>query len=66
MNTYKSREENSIAVIPYVVYDALMERFERTQKNLRIACIGSILLAVCLILSLFVNTGATNGDCKNS
>ena len=61
-----NKDENEIAVIPYVVYDALMERFERTQKNLRFACIGSVLLAVSLILSLFVGIGAANGNRKNS
>lgn len=60
----REKDENNIAVIPYVVYDALMERFERTQKNLRFACMG--LVAVCVILSLFVGIGATHGNRKNS
>lgn len=59
-------DENEIAVIPYVVYDALMERFERTQKNLRFACIGSVLLAVSLIISLLFGIGSKNGNCTNT
>lgn len=46
------KDEHEIAVIPYVCYDALMERFEHTQKSLRISTIASIALAVGLILSL--------------
>ena len=61
-----NNDENEIAVIPYVVYDALMERFERTQKNLRFACIGSVLLAVSLIISLLFGIGGTNGSRKDS
>jgi hypothetical protein len=61
-----NNDENEIAVIPYVVYDALMERFERTQKNLRFACIGSVLLAVSLIISLLFGIGGKNGNCKNT
>ena len=60
------KDEHDIAVIPYVVYDALMERFERTQKNLRYSAIGSILLAVSLILSLFVGMGITDGNSKDT
>ena len=61
-----NKDENDIAVIPYVVYDALMERFERTQKNFRFATISTVLLAVSVILSLFVKIGAAHGNCKNS
>ena len=62
-----NKDENSIAVIPYVVYDALMERFERAQKNLRYAAIGTILMAVSIIISLFVGViGNTNGSGNNS
>lgn len=61
-----NKDENDIAVIPYVVYDALMERFERTQKNLRFATISTVLLAVSLILSLIAGIGASHGNCKNS
>ena len=46
------KDERDIAVIPYVCYDALMERFERTQKNLRLSNVVSIALAIGLILSL--------------
>ena len=60
----REKDENNIAVIPYVVYDALMERFERTQKNFRFACVG--LLAVCAFLSLFVGIGAAHVNRKNS
>ena len=45
------KDEREIAVIPYVCYDALMERFERTQKNLRLSNIVSIVLAIGLVLS---------------
>jgi len=54
------KDEKDIAVIPYVVYDALMERFERSQKNLRYAAIGSILMAISIIISLFV--GVVDGN----
>ena len=47
------KDEHEIAVIPYLVYDALMERFERTQKNLRLTAIVSIVLAIGLVLSLW-------------
>lgn len=58
-----NKAENSVAVIPYVVYDALMERFERSQKNLRYAAIGTIMMAVSIIISLFVGViGGTNGN----
>lgn len=57
------KDEKDIAVIPYVVYDALMERFERAQKNLRYAAVGTILMAVSIIISLLVGViGNTNGD----
>lgn len=61
-----NKENPEIAVIPYVVHDALMERFEHTQKNLRFACVGSVLLAVSLILSLFVGIGVNNGNRPHS
>lgn len=62
-----NKDENSVAVIPYVVYDALMERFERSQKNLRYAAIGTILMAVSIIISLIVGViGVTDGNCNNS
>lgn len=54
------KDDKDIAVIPYVVYDALMERFERSQKNLRYAAIGSILMAISIIISLFV--GVVDGN----
>ena len=57
------KDEKDVAVIPYVVYDALMERFERAQKNLRYAAVGTILMAVSIIISLLVGViGNTNGD----
>lgn len=57
------KDEREIAVVPYLVYDALMERFERAQKNLRYAAIGTILMAVSIIISLFVGViGNTNGN----
>lgn len=46
------KDERDIAVIPYLAYDALMERFERSQKNLRLSIIISIVLAIGLTLSL--------------
>ena len=46
------KDERDIAVVPYVCYDALMERFERAQKNLRLCLIFSMVVSVCLILSL--------------
>lgn len=61
-----NEDEHSIAVIPYLVYDALMERFERTQKNLRYSVVGSILLAVSLILSLVIGMGTTNGSSEHT
>jgi len=61
----KQKDENDIAVIPYVVYDALMERYERTQKNLRFSLVASSVLAVSLVFSVIVGIGATNGNCKN-
>lgn len=57
------KDEREIAVVPYLVYDALMERFERAQKNLRYAAVGTILMAVSIIISLFVGViGNTNGN----
>ena len=46
------KEERDIAVIPYLAYDALMERYERSQKNLRLSIIVSAFLAIGLALSL--------------
>ena len=61
------KDEKDIAVIPYVVYDALMERFERSQKNLRYAAVGTILMAVSIIISLFVGViGGANGSRDDS
>jgi len=54
------KDEKDVAVVPYVVYDALMERFERAQKNLRYAAVGSILMAVSIIISLLV--GVIDGN----
>ena len=48
------KDEHEIAVIPYLAYDALMERFERSQKNLRLTAIVSIVLAIGLVLSLCI------------
>lgn len=48
------KDEHDIPVVPYLCYDALMERFERSQKNLRYAAVGSILMAISIIISLFV------------
>lgn len=47
------KDDKDIAVIPYVVYDALMERFERAQKNLRISMLLEVITLVGLILALF-------------
>lgn len=57
------KDDDSVAVIPYVVYDALMERFERAQKNLRYAAVGSILMAVSIIIALLV--GVVDGTRSN-
>ena len=46
------KDERDIAVVPYLLYDALMERFEHTQKNLRLSIVISIVLAIGLTLSL--------------
>ena len=62
----KPKDENDIAVIPYVVYDALMERFERTQKILRAALIASSVFATSFVFSLIVEIGLKNGNRKNS
>ena len=61
-----NKDEKDIAVIPYVVYDALMERFERTQKNLRFSLVASSVLAISFVFSVFVGIGLTNGNRKNS
>lgn len=58
------KDEHDIAVIPYVVYDALMERFERTQKNLRSVAIVASILATGLVFSVI--KGTAHGNCKNS
>lgn len=58
--------DKDIAVVPYVCYDALMERFERSQKNLRYSNIVSLVLSIALGLLLLVGVGATNGYRKNS
>lgn len=61
------KDERDIAVVPYLVYDALMERFERAQKNLRYAAIGTILMAISIIISLFIGViGNTDGTRKNT
>lgn len=57
------KEEQSIAVIPYIVYDALMERFERTQKNLRSVATVAAILAVGLVFSVVREGG--NGNRNN-
>lgn len=62
----KQKDENDIAVIPYVVYDALMERYERAHKNLRFSLVASSVLAVSLVFSVIVGIGGTNGNCKNT
>lgn len=49
-----NKDEHDIAVVPYILYDALMERFERTQKNLRLSVITSIVLAFGLVLALWL------------
>ena len=48
------KADNEIAVIPYVCYDALMERFEHTQKSLRISNIVSVALAVWIVIMLII------------
>lgn len=58
------KDEHDIAVIPYIVYDALMERFERTQKNLRSVATVAAILAVGLVFS--VAKGTTNGNRDNT
>lgn len=61
------KDENDIAVIPYIAYDALMERFERSQKNLRYAAVGTILMAISIIISLIVGViGNTDGYSKDT
>ena len=60
------RDERDIAVVPYVCYDALMERFERTQKNLRLSMVACLMLAIGFVLSLFVGMGTTNGYSKDT
>lgn len=54
------RRENSIAVIPYIVYDALMERFERTQAILRAVATVAAIIAVGLVF--LVVKGSGNGN----
>ena len=61
----KDDNMKEVAVIPYIVYDALMERFERTQKNLRASLIASSVLAVSFV-SLLVGIGAAHGNRKNT
>lgn len=58
------KDEHDIAVVPYILYDALMERFERTQKNLRLSVIVSIVMVICFFASTFV--GAIHGNSKDS
>ena len=58
------KEEHDVAVIPYIVYDALMERFERTQKNLRSVATVASILAVGLVFSVI--KGAGNGNRNNT
>lgn len=61
------KDEHDIPVVPYLCYDALMERFERSQKNLRYAAIGTILMAISIIISLFVGViGNTDGNRNDS
>ena len=61
------KDERDIPVVPYLCYDALMERFERSQKNLRYAAIGIILMAISIIISLFVGViGNTDGNRNDS
>lgn len=59
-------DEREIAVIPYLAYDALMERFERSQKNLRLSMVACLLIAIGFVLSLFVGMGTTNGYSKDT
>lgn len=61
------KDERDIPVVPYICYDALMERFERSQKNLRYAAIGTILMAISIIISLCIGViGNTDGNRNDS
>lgn len=61
------KDERDIPVVPYLCYDALMERFERSQKNLRYAAIGTILMAISIIISLCIGViGNTDGNRNDS
>lgn len=65
MNREKpNRNESGIAVVPYILYDALMERFEHMQRNLRSIAIIAAILAVGLVVSVIKGTG--NGNRNNS
>lgn len=55
-------DEKSVAVIPYIVYDALMERFERMQKNLRAVATVAAILAVGLVMLVIKGTGDGNSN----
>lgn len=46
------KDEHDIPVVPYLCYDALMERFERSQKNLRISMLLEVITLVGLIIAL--------------
>lgn len=56
------KDERDIPVVPYLCYDALMERFERSQKNLRYAAIGTILMAITLFVGVIGNTDGNRND----
>lgn len=53
MNREKPQKgENDVAVIPYIVYEDVADRFERTQKNLRFVAVLAIILAIALVIAL--------------
>lgn len=59
-----TKDEHDIAVIPYVVYDALMERFERMQKDLRSIAVVTAILSTGLVFSII--KGAANAGRKDT
>lgn len=60
----REQREKSVAVIPYIVYDALMERFERTQAILRAVATVAAIVAVGLVF--LVVKGSGNGNCNHT
>lgn len=61
----KTKDEHDIAVIPYLVYEDVADRFERTQTNLRFVAVVALLQTIGLVFALIAGI-RQNGDVQPS